>query len=72
MHPLDQLARELDEILASPAPAPARRPIRVPSIAATVPAPAWNVSARRVGGIWFLRLGVLQFSFCRTRKPVRR
>lgn len=28
----------------------------------------FNVRARKVGGIWFLRIGILQFSFCRTRR----
>lgn len=32
----------------------------------------FNIRYRRVGGIKFLRVGVFQLSFCRTRKPFHR
>jgi hypothetical protein len=28
-----------------------------------------NFSARKIGGIWFLRLGKLRLSFCISRRP---
>lgn len=35
---------------------------------ATATQPIFNIRARKVGGIWFLRLGRLQFSFCLCRE----
>lgn len=33
--------------------------------------PVFNYRCRKVGGIWFLRLGRLQFSFCLCRGEMR-
>lgn len=31
------------------------------------PSPIFNVTARKVGGIWFLKLGRINLSFCVSR-----
>lgn len=56
---------------------PPRRSFRVPNVKAgklARPAgePVLNFRAFKVGGLRFVRIGEFQFSFCRTRKPIRR
>jgi hypothetical protein len=34
-------------------------------------APIFNITRRKVGGIWFLKLGRLNFSFCVSRSVCR-
>lgn len=35
----------------------------------TATGPIFNVRLRKVGGIWFLTLGRVHFSFCVSRQP---